>query len=515
MRSNYNSLITLLLGIVLVNTIGFSQPVVDWSENYGGFQPDVVNEIEQTPDGGFIIVGWTGSIDGDVSGNNGGSDAWIVKIDQQGTIEWEKNYGGSDNDGASAVKLTADGGFIVVGNSRSNDGDVGANNGLLDSWVIKLDNEGNLEWSQNYGGSGNDSAVDVVEADSGYTVLSYSHSTDGDVGENNGLRDFWIIKLSDLGIIEWEHAYGGSTFETPSSIEIDTNGGYMIAGFSGSADGDVGANNGSNDTWLVKLDNLGNLQWENNYGGSDNDVSYHMEQTSDGGYVLAGRSKSNDGDSPGNNGEHDCWIFKLSATGMLEWTKSYGGSQDDEALSIKETPDGKYLVAGVSLSNDGDVGGNFGAEDSWILKLGSTGDLEWERNYGGSGLDEAMDIEVITNDDFLIANRTESSDGDVEANYGNADIWLLSITSDPNSIQTLEPNPNVTIYPNPSNGQLTVDIKESTGPMTVKIYNAAGRELYRENHVNRNLSITDLPKGNYYIQIVSDEFSFHRKLIVH
>lgn len=511
--------IALLLSFLLVITInnnGFAQPILEWSKNYGGSDSDIPRDIELTTDGGYIFAGWSRSTNGDVGGNNGGQDAWIVKMDDEGNLEWEKNYGGSDDDTAGSIKQTTDGGYIVSGYSRSTDGDVGGNNGEQDAWVMKLDNEGNIQWSKNYGGADKELAFDIVQtADNGYAFLSSSESFNGDVGGNNGGRDFWIVKLDDAGNLQWEKNYGGSAWDTPSSIKELTNGGYMVAGFTGSDDGDIGENFGSNDSWLLKLDNEGNLEWEKSYGGSDNDVSYDMDQTIDGGYVLAGRSNSSDGNVGGNNGEHDSWIIKLDADGNLEWNKHFGGAENDAALTIMQTLGGGYIAAGDSRSNDGDVAGNNGEQDTWIIKLDSEGNLEWEKNYGGSATDLARDIVQNSAGEFIITNWTESADGDLQVNNGSSDFWIMKII-DPNATSTQTPNINskVTISPNPSNGQFIINTDDLTTPMNVKIFDALGHSIYRKNGVHGPLSIVDLPKGNYYIQIVTDGFSVTKKLIV-
>lgn len=301
----------------------FSQAVLEWSKIYGGSETDIAYDIEMTMDGGFIMTGLSNSDDGDVSGNYGNQDGWVVKLDNEGNIEWENNYGGSKFESFYSIKQTTDGGFVVAGYSTSDDGDVGANNGQQDSWVVKLDNKGNIEWENNFGGSDKDLGVDIIQTgDNGYVLLTNIQSSDGDIAEHNGKQDYWLVKLDNQGNMEWEKNYGGSAWDAPSSIDQDRNGGYIISGSSSSNDGDLSGNNGEfQDAWVLKLDDEGNIEWQKNYGGTVNDEINDLEQTNDDGYILAGRSKSQLGDVSGNNGEYDIWLIKLDVDGNIEWKK--------------------------------------------------------------------------------------------------------------------------------------------------------------------------------------------------
>jgi len=188
----------------------------------------------------------------------------------QPEIEWEKNFGGTGSDRASTVRQTIDGGYVIAGCSKSGNLDVGGNNGDCDYWIIKIDESGNLEWEKNYGGSGYDIANSIEQTlDGGYIVAGSSTSNNGDVGENYGRNDYWIIKIDNLGNLQWENNFGGSDRDSANSIQQTTDGGYIVAGGSASTDGDVGGNMGTpyDDYWIIKLDPLGNLQWGKSYGG--------------------------------------------------------------------------------------------------------------------------------------------------------------------------------------------------------------------------------------------------------
>ena len=287
-------------------------PELAWQKSFGGSDNDWARSVQQTVDGGFIVAGHTESNDGDVSGNRGGRDFWIVKLDGQGNLEWQQCLGGSNLDYAQSIELTNDGGFIVAGSTHSDDGNVSGNHGMSDFWIVKLDSEGVLEWQKCLGGSGHDWAHSVQQtADGGYVLAGSTESNDGDVTGNHGGQDFWIVKLKEDGELEWQRCLGGSSNDTASVVQQTIDGGYIVSGYTESNDGDVSGNRGNSDYWLVKLSSSGDLLWQKCLGGSDHDYSHSLQQTTDGGYILAGSSRSNDGDVTGNQGDYDFWVVKL------------------------------------------------------------------------------------------------------------------------------------------------------------------------------------------------------------
>jgi hypothetical protein len=296
----------------------------------GGSDFEEPYKISQTSDGGYIVAGFSeSSHTGDVSGtNNGFSDYWIVKLNSGGGIEWDTLLGGSSSDIANSITQTSDGGYIVAGYSSSdvNDGgDVsGMNNGFSDYWIVKLNSGGDIEWDTLLGGSFDDIAYSIVQtSDGGYAVAGYSSSSaTGDVsGTNNGAFDYWIVKLNSGGGIEWDTLLGGSSDDVALSIAQTSDGGYIVAGHSSSsATGDLsGTNNGSNDYWIVKLNSGGGIEWDTLLGGSSSDVALSIAQTSDGRYIVAGYSESSaTGDGSGTtNGGFDFWIITLNQFGIL------------------------------------------------------------------------------------------------------------------------------------------------------------------------------------------------------
>ncbi|MBO8140214.1 MAG: T9SS C-terminal target domain-containing protein [Thermosipho sp. (in: Bacteria)] len=415
-------------GVVEGPLWNFTTGVIAWQKTLGGSNGDEAYSIQQTSDGGYIVAGTTYSNNGDVSGNHGGRDFWIVKLDDDGNIKWQKALGGSNNELAYSIQQTSDGGYIVAGNTNSNDGDVSGNHGNFDYWVIKLDNSGNIEWQKALGGSDYEYARSIQQTnDGGYIVAGTAYSNDGDVTGNNVGNCYWVVKLDSNGNIEWQKALGGSSGDWADSIQQTSDGGYIVAGYTYSNDGDVSGNHGERDFWIVKLDKNGNIEWQKALGGSSGDWAHSIRQTSDGGYIVAGYTYSNDGDVSGNHGERDFWIVKLDNNGNIVWQKTLGGSQWDEAYSVQQTSDRGYIVAGITWSNDGDVSGNHGGDDYWVVKLDTNGNIVWQKTLGGSRYETASSIQQTSDGGYIVAGYTDSNDGYVSGNHGSRDYWVVKL----------------------------------------------------------------------------------------
>jgi len=455
----------------------FAQSTIEWQRCLGGSSYDVAHSIQQTSDGGYIIAGVSESNDGDISGNNGWYDYWVVKLDSSNGIEWQSSLGGSSGDYANCIQQTFDDGYIVSGYSASDDGDVIGNHGGLDYWIVKLNSFGEIEWQNSLGGSLDDYAYSIEQTgDGGYIVAGESASNDGDIIGNRGGIDYWIVKLDSSGSILWQRSLGGSLDDVAESIQQTSDDGFIVAGKTASYDGDVSGNHGNGDYWVVKLDSSGSLEWQRSLGGSSYDWAYSIEQTGDNGYIVAGRSYSNDGDVGEHHGTPgDCadyWVAKLDSSGSIEWQHSFGGIHDDLAYSIQQTADNGYIVAGYSLSNDGDISGNHGEYDSWILKLSSSGSLEWQRPLGGSEGDFAYYIQQTSDDGFIMAGFSRSNDGDVSGNHGYEDYWVVKLSADDGIKENILPtNFTLNVSPNPFNSSCRITAPENA---QIEIYDLQG-----------------------------------------
>jgi hypothetical protein len=289
-------------------------------------------------------------------------------LTSDGSIEWRKSLGGTKNDEATAVQLTSDGGYIVAGISYSFNNDATNN---YDYWIVKLTSSGIVEWQKNFGGSKHEFARAIRQTeDGGYIVAGRTDSNDRDVTGNHGDFDCWIIKLTADGDLMWQKTLGGGNGDEARDVQRTSDGGYIVVGATNSIDGDVTNTHGLHDDfWIVKLNNNGDIEWQKTLGGFGSDAAFSIQNTSDNGYIVAGHAISNDGNVTGNHGHFDYWVVKLNNNGDLEWQKCLGGSNRDDAHTIQQTKDGGYIVCGYSSSNNGDVTGNYGKTDYWIAKL--------------------------------------------------------------------------------------------------------------------------------------------------
>ncbi|WP_084466346.1 T9SS type A sorting domain-containing protein [Kaistella palustris] len=495
-------------------------PSIQWQKSLGGTSRDTAKSILQTLDGGYILAGYSQSNDGDVSGNHGGWDYWIVKLDQSGNVQWQKSLGGGQSDYAQSVQQSADGGYIVVGYSESNDGDVSGNHGDYDYWIVKLDSSGNIQWQKSLGGSYEDFAKSVQQtADGGYIVGGYSQSNDGDITGHYGNYDYWIVKLDSSGNIQWQKSLGGTGEDRANSVRQTTDGGYIIGGYSRSVDGNVSGNHGDYDYWVVKLNSIGNVQWQKSFGGSSIDIATSVQQTTDSGYIIAGYSSSTDGDVSGHHGNGgvypDYWIVKIDSNGTIQWEKSLGGMFGDFAYAIRQTNDGGYIVAGESWSSDGDVSGHKGStssSDYWIVKLNSIGNIQWEKSLGGYDNDIASCIQQTADDGYIVVGESISDDGDVSGHHGSTvynDVWVVKLTAE--GLATDETNiTKINIYPNPVKDILNF----SEEVLNVKITDVSGKTVKQISAKGKSIDISGLTKGVYIISATTKAGETVNKKIV-
>jgi hypothetical protein len=502
------------LFFLLLISFSFSKaqtPSIQWEKTFGSTYDEQATCTQQTKDGGFIVAGYANRSSGDVTGNFGGYDFWVVKLSSAGILQWEKSYGGSSDDMAYCIQQTTDGGYVVSGSTVSNDGQVtglhaSPGNPLWgDYWVIKIDSAGALQWQKTLGGSGFDEAHSITQtSDGGYVVLGVTNSGDGDF--TNGGN---IVKLSSTGVIQW-NSYQGGTYNY--SVKQTTDGGYIVAGtilsqFS-----------------VLKLDSLGGHQWWKFYGGSGFDEANSALQTSDGGYVIAGYTQSSDGDVTGfHGGVADVWVIKVDSSGDLQWQKTLGGSYDDEANSIKQTADGGYVIAGVTNSNDGDVSGFHGVggasgnsgstTDYWTVKINSTGTLEWQKCMGSSYIDKANSIAQTKDGGYIVAGSTVNNvanDGDVTGfhvettnpNASGFDYWIVKLA--PETVTSIKNNTNsliINVFPNPTSNLIHIEgLQNKTYSM--QLLNGLGIMVANwTNTSSKDLDISNLQDGIYFLVV--------------
>ena len=472
--------------ISLLLFIGLAWGQVDtlWTNTFGGSSSDYGYCVKQTTDGGYIITGRTDSY------GKGGRDFWLIKTDSNGDSTWTKTFGGSSNDEGRSIQQTTDGGYIITGYTRS------IGNGGKDFWLIKTDSNGDSTWTRTFGGSGNDYGRSVQQtADGGY-VITGSTWTYG-----NGEVDIWLIKTDSLGQEEWSQIFGGSSNDEGRSVHQTTEGGYIITGSTWSF------GNGEEDIWLIKTDSLGQEVWNQTFGGSSGDYGFSVQQTTDGGYIVAGITFSY------GNGQQDVWLIKTDINGDSTWTKTFGGSSQDFGYSVQQTTDGGYVITGTT---DGNV---------WLIKTDSLGQEVWNQTLGGSSDDYGWSVQQTADGGYIITGQTDS--------YGNGgwDVWLIKTDSE--DVVEIESKPYLPKefnayhnYPNPFNDQTLIQFYLPEKTQTrITVYDILGREIiilsdkilvagtYTIRWDGRDKVGLKVPTGIYFYRFDTFAFSDVRKMI--
>ncbi len=321
-----------------LSTFVSQPPSEEWNKTFGGPDDDGGYAVRQTSDGGYIIVGYT------LSYGVGETDVWLIKTDSNGNEEWNKTFGGSNIDAGTDVQQTGDGGYIITGITTLE------GHYDYDMLLIKINANGDKEWIKSFrGGSGHDAGLAVRQTDDGgYIVVGYTSSYDTGY-------DVWLIKIDKDGKKEWDKRFGGHNDDIGECIQQTSDGGYIIVGLTKSY------GHGGYDVWLIKLDSEWDEEWNRTFGGNENDYGFSVQQTSDGGYIIAGNTRSY------GSGSSDIWLIKTDSNGNEEWNKTFGGKHYDEIETpnnaIQQTSDGGYIIVGRTTSY------GCGKEDVWLIKV--------------------------------------------------------------------------------------------------------------------------------------------------
>jgi parallel beta-helix repeat protein len=351
---------------------GAMAPEEEWNRTFGGISDDHGSSVQQTTDDGYIVAGYTCSI-------GTSEDVWLLKTAANGMEEWNQTFGRAFHDRGESVQQTTDGGYIIVGWTES----FGA--GFEDVWLLKTAANGTEEWSHTFGGSSYDAGWSMQQTtDGGYIITGYTDSFGA------GSYDVWLIKTAADGTGVWNHTFGGASYERGESVQQTTDGGYIIVGQTAS----FGA--GSDDVWLLKTAANGTEEWNHTFGGASNDWSKSVNQTTDGGYIIVGGTESF------GKGEHDVWLIKTAANGTEEWSHTFGGASVDRGESVQQTTDGGYIIAGYT---DSFGAGSF---DVWLIKTAADGAEEWNQTFGGASVDRGESVQQTTDGSYIITGSTES-----------------------------------------------------------------------------------------------------------
>ncbi|HRF77352.1 MAG TPA: MopE-related protein [Chitinophagales bacterium] len=423
----------LILILVVTTTIQAQAIEVEWEKSFGGISYEDAYDIIQTPDSNILIVGEGGPWVAEFSdcGEYGGFI--IVKINEDGELLWSKCYGGNEYSLAHAVINCSEGGYAIIGETFAYDGDITGAHGNMDFWVIKVDDAGELEWQLAIGGSSYDSGNDIVQTNEGdYLVVGNSSSINGDINdhhETESTSDLLLAKISSGGELIWTNSYGGIYDDYGESIAKDSLDNIYLTGYSFSASGDVPENKGSTDLWVLKVNTDGGIIWSKSFGGSETDIGNDIAISN--GYIYTvGETYSNDYDVFGSHGGRDGWLIKLTIDGELEYQKCFGGSSFEELFEVEFISGNEILLTGISGSNNGDLTEHFGLSsksDFWAITIDTIGNLIWQKSLGGSLGEYAYAGLGINENQFIITGTTYSSDGYVSENGGGSDMWTVKL----------------------------------------------------------------------------------------
>ncbi len=421
-------------------------PKILAQKTIGGSLNETLNSTYPTSDGGYLMGGQTSSADGDIQGlRKGLADAWVVKTDATGTILWQTDLAGSKDDVVTSVKETSDQGAIVLGYTASTDGDFLSNHGLTDVFVTKLSKTGSIEWIRCFGGTLEEKSGEIiVSSEGGYLFTGSAKSYNGDLFSKFPVdSDAWVVKITTSGMMSWQQLFTGLYSDMCKAAKQMPNKNYVVVSNIGIASG----TNQREDIFISVLLPNGNVQNQYSYGGTRQDLAASIETTPDGGFVIIGKSNSNNGTLIQNQGNFDIWILKMSSTYAMQWQKTFGGGEFEGGINseafgnIKPTDDGGYIFASCTNSKNGDVRNtpiswSSGQGRVWVVKLNCKQEIQWQNVFGGNGGDYGVFVEQKTDKSYVIAANTNSNDGDVLSNKGSQDFWMFKLDKDPR----LKPN---------------------------------------------------------------------------
>ena len=373
-------------------------------------------------------------------------------------------------------------------------------------------------WQKCYGGNMTDYFHNIIQTSDGGYIASgdTSSSNNGDV-LGNSANGAWVIKISDIGIIQWQKTY--DTAIGINSILQTSEGGFVLAGITQLVS--FPGYHGSGDIWVAKINQGGNIQWQKCYGGSRYDESPQIISTNDGGYMFSSYTDSNDGDVFGNHGSGDSWVVKLDASGTILAQNCYGGSGNEGGGYIQKTLDGGYLLMTTVGSNDGNISGNHGGSDAWACKFSSTGAIQWQKCFGGSNDDNGGAFQ-LADGTYMAFGNTLSNNGDISGNHGvnTVDAFLIKLTSA--NLATENFNTEIiSIYPNPANDHITIDCGNlaNVSGWSIKIFNTLGQEVF-SGDMNTQQYVVPLNtwsgQGVYFVKIydASNQLMKTKKIIL-
>jgi hypothetical protein len=536
MQHRYTQRKFILCALVFcVTTLTVNAQKIDWERSYGGKHSELLFDALPTPDYGFILAGSSiSNKNGNKTDNNKGDlDYWVWKMDEKGELIWQKSLGGLGVDLLQSIQLTKDGGFILAGTSTSNKGldKLADTYGDSDFWIIKLDAKGGELFQTTIGGSGQERLHSIMRCEDGGYIIGGSSSSDKTemnekttddktckTEDSRGNLDYWIVKLDATGTIAWQKTLGGLYHDELKSIIPTKDGGYIAGGYSNSPiSGDKTEDNiGTGDFWIIKLDDKGNILWQRTLGADGDDNLSALIQTKDGGYIAGGNSNSSatDAKTKSNGNGTDFWIVKLDSEGAITWQETYNYGRVDVLTSILENEDGTFLLGGYAQSESvqssgisgqkalGKKSDKEGINDYIALKINNKGEEIWSKTVGSKG-DEVLKKLFETRDGgyLLAGTSTGEKSRDKGSNIGGSDFWVVKLKDNgkPEKVKTI-----VEALPNPATTFTNVIVNYEYTEGTATVYDLAGRQLSQTKITGEHtipIDLSKLPQGIYIVDI--------------
>ncbi|HOY68121.1 MAG TPA: hypothetical protein PLP29_14655 [Candidatus Ozemobacteraceae bacterium] len=412
-------------------------PAILWQTSIGSHADDCFHAVEPTSDGGCIAVGFTTLPPADTRTDHGRRELLAVRFAADGSQLWRKTFGGREEDEACDLVVLTDDSSLLVGSTRSPQGDVTGFRGGRDLWAVRLDRSGNLLWQKTYGGGNDDSGFAVITTETGgYVLAGATTSNDGDVSGNLGGSDAWLLGIDGTGNLLWQRCFGGAGEDMAFGVTRGIDDGFVAVGrldrLPTAEDVETQAN-GLGNVLAAKITATGTLVWQSDFGGWEEDVGYGITTAPDSTYIITGMSRSYNASDRDHLGGDDAWVLDIDTTGHMLWNRVFGGWADDTLRSIRPVGDGSSFVCAGSTSSanaSGDVQGvHPGSSDVWLVSIDAEGSLLWQRCLGGGNTDAGYDAYGLEDGSFcLVGAGSPKGEGDITGGGTGQDAWILTVT---------------------------------------------------------------------------------------
>jgi len=459
-----------LLAVFFPQSVSAQPPGTEWTQTIGGPNIEGGISVIQVSNGDFVVIGVTDSY------GSGKYDIYMVRTDSSGDTLWWRAFGGAEDDEGYSVQETSDGGFIVVGNTKS----FGAGN--YDIYLLKTNSSGNVQWSKVFGGSYAENGNSVIQtSDGGYIVAGKT------VSYGAGNSDVYLVKTDSSGNVMWTKTFGGTAGDEAQSIQQTDDGGYIIVGKTSSS----GA--GSYDVYLIKTDSDGNSLWARTFGGSNYDTGNSVEQTSDGGYIITGRYQT-------ASMESRLYLIKTDSYGDAVWSETIEINDYAAGESVHETTDGGFIMTGLTMCSAT-------SHDVLLVKTDVSGDTLWTATYGGAGSEWGYSVQQTADEGYIVTGMTNSSGAD------SIDVYLIKLETDTGIEEANGGNPLLLLeraVPNPFSSTLTITYSiPDQSDVELAVFDLSGRlveKLVNGQRSGGTHTVTwspalEMPSGYYIIKL--------------